>query len=301
MKTASAWPLIAATLVVGAQSALAADALAVKPRTMADVIAASNSSDWRALDAQNTLYLELPAGRVVIELDPEFAPRHVANIKALAHQHYFDGLAVVRAQDNFVVQWSDPDNTRSVGNAQKTLPAEFSRTAKDLPFTVLPDPDTYAPEVGFADGFPAAREPRSHLAWLVHCYGMVGAGRDNDVDSGSGTELYVVIGQAPRQLDRNVTLVGRVVAGMELLSTLKRGTGALGFYEKPAERTAIRSLTLAADLPEAQRSNLEIMRTDTQTFADLIETRRNRRDEWYKVPAGHIDVCSVPLVVRARS
>jgi peptidylprolyl isomerase len=166
---------------------------------------------------------------------------------------------------------------------------------------VLPDPDTYAPEVGFTNGFPAAREPRTHLAWLVHCYGMVGAGRDNDVDSGGGTELYVVIGQAPRQLDRNVTLVGRVVAGMELLSTMKRGTGALGFYEKPAERTAIRSLTLAADVPEAQRSKLEVMRTDTQTFTDLIETRRNRRDEWYKVPAGHIDVCSVPLVVRTRS
>ena len=291
----------AAIFVLGAHAVLGADALAVKPRTMADVIAASKSSDWRTLDALNTLYLELPAGRVVIELAADFAPRHVANIKALAHQHYFDGLAIVRAQDNFVVQWSDPDNTRSVGNAQKTLPAEFSRTAKELPFTVLPDPDTYAPEVGFANGFPAAREPRTHLAWLVHCYGMVGAGRDNDVDSGGGTELYVVIGQAPRQLDRNVTLVGRVVAGMELLSTLKRGTGALGFYEKPTERTAIRSLTLAADVPEAQRSKLEVMRTDTQTFTDLIETRRNRRDEWYKVPAGHIDVCSVPLVVRTRS
>jgi peptidylprolyl isomerase len=291
----------AAIFVLGAHAVLGADALAVKPRTMADVIAASKSSDWRTLDALNTLYLELPAGRVVIELAADFAPRHVANIKALAHQHYFDGLAIVRAQDNFVVQWSDPDNTRSVGNAQKTLPAEFSRTAKELPFTVLPDPDTYAPEVGFTNGFPAAREPRTHLAWLVHCYGMVGAGRDNDVDSGGGTELYVVIGQAPRQLDRNVTLVGRVVAGMELLSTLKRGTGALGFYEKPTERTAIRSLTLAADVPEAQRSKLEVMRTDTQTFTDLIETRRNRRDEWYKVPAGHIDVCSVPLVVRTRS
>jgi peptidylprolyl isomerase len=291
----------AALLVLGAHAALGADALAVKPRTMADVIAASKSSDWRPLDAQNTLYLELPAGRVVIELAADFAPQHVANIKALAHQHYFDGLAIVRAQDNFVVQWSDPDKTRSVGNAQRTLPAEFSRTAKGLPFTVLPDPDTYAPEVGFTNGFPAAREPRTHLAWLVHCYGMVGAGRDNDVDSGGGTELYVVIGQAPRQLDRNVTLVGRVVAGMELLSTMKRGTGALGFYEKPAERTAIRSLTLAADVPEAQRSKLEVMRTDTQTFTDLIETRRNRRDEWYKVPAGHIDVCSVPLVVRTRS
>jgi len=295
----SAW-LGVALLPLVAQSADNADALAVKPRTMADVIAASKSADWRSLDPQNTLYLELPTGRVVIELNPAFAPKHVANIKALVHEHYFDGTAIVRAQDNFVVQWSDPDHTRSLGKAQKTLDAEFSRTANELPFSQLPDPDTYAPEVGFVDGFPAAREPRTHLAWLVHCYSMVGVGRDNDVDSGSGAELYVVIGQAPRQLDRNVALVGRVVAGMEQLATLKRGTAALGYYEKPEERTAIHALRLAADVPEAERSHLEIMRTDTHTFADLVESRRNRRDEWYKVPAGRIDVCSVPLLVRPR-
>jgi peptidylprolyl isomerase len=283
-----------------AQSAVNTDALSVKPRSMADVIAASSSADWRNLDPQNTLYLELPTGRVVIELNPAFAPRHVANIKTLVHERYFDGTAIVRAQDNFVVQWSDPGNTRPLGGAQKTLDAEFSRSANDLAFTLLPDPDSYAPEVGFADGFPAAREPRTHLAWLVHCYSMVGVGRDNDVDSGNGTELYVVIGQAPRQLDRNVALVGRVVAGMEQLSTLKRGTAALGYYEKPEERTVIHSLRLAADVPEAERSHLEIMRTDTHAFADLVESRRNRREEWYKVPAGRIDVCNVPLVVRPR-
>jgi peptidylprolyl isomerase len=294
-----AW-LALAMLPLSAQSADKADALSVKPRTMADVIAASTSADWRSLDPQNTLYLELPGGRVVIELNPAFAPKHVANIKVLVHEHYFDGTAIVRAQDNFVVQWSDPSNSRPLGGAHKTLDAEFSRTANDLAFTLLPDPDSYAPEVGFVDGFPAAREPRTHLAWLVHCYSMVGVGRDNDVDSGNGTELYVVIGQAPRQLDRNVALVGRVVAGMEQLSTLKRGSAALGYYEKPEERTAIHSLRLAADVPEAERSHLEIMRTDTHTFADLVESRRNRRDEWYKVPAGRIDVCSVPLVVRPR-
>jgi len=294
-----AW-LAVAMLPLLAQGAVNTDALSVKPRTMTDVIAASSSADWRSLDPQNTLYLELPSGRVVIELNPAFAPRHVANIKTLVHEHYFDATAIVRAQDNFVVQWSDPSNTRPLGSAQKTLDAEFSRSANDLAFTVLPDPDSYAPEVGFVDGFPAAREARTHLAWLVHCYSMVGVGRDNDVDSGNGTELYVVIGQAPRQLDRNVALVGRVVAGMEQLSTLKRGTAALGYYEKPEERTVINSLRLAADVPEAQRSHLEIMRTDTHTFADLVESRRNRRDEWYKVPAGRIDVCNVPLVVRPR-
>jgi peptidylprolyl isomerase len=129
---------------------------------------------------------------------------------------------------------------------------------------------------------------------------MVGVGRGEDVDSGSGNELYVVIGQAPRQLDRNVTLVGRVVKGMELLSTLPRGTGTLGFYEGAQQRVPVKSLRVAADVPANQRSRLEVMRTDTQTFTNLIESRRNRRDEWYKVPAGRIDLCNVPIPVRTR-
>jgi peptidylprolyl isomerase len=272
---------------------------------MADVLATSKPSDWRMLDPENTLYLDLAAGRVVIELAPAFAPLHAKNIKALAHEHYFDGLAILRVQDNFVTQWGDPDadkpaRARSLGSASKTLAPEFERAfANDLPFTVLPDGDVYAPEVGFSNGMPAARDPKSGKAWLAHCYGMVGAGRDVAVDSGPGTELYVVIGHAPRQLDRNIAVVGRVVQGMELLAALPRGTGPLGFYDKPGQQLPIKSVRLAADVPAAERTNLEVLRTDTATFADLVESRRNRRDDWYKVPAGKIDLCNVPIPVRA--
>ena len=272
-----------------------------KSLTAAEVLRSSTASDWRALDPQNTLYLELPAGRVVIELAPQFAPHHVANVEALARGHYFDGLAVMRAQDNYVVQWGDSDAKKPVGAAQRTVGAEFERALRGLSITKLPDPDTYAPEVGFADGFPVAAEPVTGRAWLVHCYGMVGAGRDNDVDSGGGTELYVVIGQAPRHLDRNVTLLGRVVSGMERLSVMPRGSGALGFYERPGERTPIRSLRLAAEVPAAERSDLEVLRTDTPTFLAYAEARRSRHEEWFKVPAGRIDVCNVPIPTRPRA
>ena len=94
-------------------------------------------------------------------------------------------------------------------------------------------------------------------------------------------------------------MVGRVVQGMELLSVLPRGTGPLGFYEKPEQRTPIKAITLASDVPEAQRMPLQLLRTDTPLFAQVVEARRNRRDDWYKVPAGHIDLCNVPLPVRA--
>jgi peptidylprolyl isomerase len=274
---------------------------ATKRQTMAEVLAASKPGDWRALDPENTLYLELASGRVIIELAPAFAPRHVNNVRALVREGFFDGLAINRSQDNFVVQWGDPDGTRKPRNAQRTLAAEFTRPAKGLPFTRLPDRDTYAPEVGFTNGFPAARESAGGQAWLAHCYGMMGAGRDEDADSGGGTELYVVTGHAPRQLDRNITLLGRVVKGMELLSVLPRGPAPMGIYENVSERVPISKVRVAADVPPADRTPLEILRTDTPTFAALVESRRNRRDSWYKVPAGRIDLCNVPLPTRSPS
>ena len=294
-----------ATAAVGA-GALAAGAEGTTPeqppagRTMADVLAAAGPSDWRPLDAAHTLYLELDSARVVIELAPRFAPEHVTNILRLARQGYYDGIAIVRSQDNFVVQWGDPDGKRPLGEARPNLPPEFTvPLAKSLPFTPLPDPDGYAPEVGFSEGFPVARDPRGGQAWLAHCYAMVGAGRGNEVDSGNGAELYVVIGHAPRQLDRNIALVGRVLQGMEKLAALPRGAGPHGFYEQPSQHVPIRRVRVAADVPEAERSRLEVLRTDTRTFDALVEVRRNRRDEWYKVPAGYIDLCNVPLPVRA--
>jgi peptidylprolyl isomerase len=207
------------------------------------------------------------------------------------------------------VQWGDPhadaraedkDHPRSVGNAQRTLKAEFTiPIGKDLPFTRLPDVDGYAPEVGFSGDFWAARDSKKNEEWLAHCYGALGVGRDLDADSGGGTELYVVIGNAPRHLDRNITLAGRVVQGMELLSVLPRGTGPLGFYEKPEQRVPIKSIRIAADLPAAERTNLEVLRTDTPTFTALVESRRNRHDDWFKVPAGYVELCNVPIPVRA--
>ncbi len=295
------WPVFALALALPLP-AIAAPTDPLKPTpSVAQIVAASPVGDWRPIDPENTIYLDLPKGRVIIELAPAFAPNHAANIKALARAHYFDNAYVVRAQDNYVVQWSQPETKTPLGAGKATLKAEFDRAnAGGLAFTPLPDPDTYAPQTGFSDGFPAARDAKGGRAWLTHCYGMVGAGRDNDADSGGGAELYAVIGNAPRNLDRNVTLVGRVVRGIELMSAMPRGTGDLGFYEHPEERIPIKAITVAADLPPAQRLDLESMRTDSATFATLVETRRHRHDDWYKFASGRIDVCSVKVPVRVR-
>ena len=273
-----------------------------KYKSAQEIIDAAPADAWRTLDPANTLYLELESGRVVIELAPAFAPAHVNNIRTLAKEHFWDGLSIYRSQDNFVVQFGDPAageaGAKAQGSAKQKLPAEFERKADGLAFTTLPDRDGWAPETGFVEGFPAARDPKTGEAWLAHCYGTLGAGRDTAPDSSNGSELYVVDGQSPRQLDRNITVVGRVVKGMELLSVITRGPEPMGFYASPELRTPIKAIRLASEVPEAERTALQLLRTDSQSFADATEARRNRRDGWYVRPAGHIDLCNVPLPVR---
>jgi peptidylprolyl isomerase len=242
--------------------------------------------------------MDLARGRVVIELASRVAPQHVANIRALARAHYFDGLAIVRVQDNYVVQWDDPDHHRPVPAGVRAA-VEFTAAAgADARFEPLADRDVYAPQIGFLDGFPAARDPRSHIVWLAHCYGMVGAGRDDPPES-DGTEMYAVIGHAPRQLDRNVALVGRVLQGMDLLSSLPRGSGEMGFYVPSEPTVPIRAVRIAADVPKAERTPIEVLRTNSATFRSVVEQRRHRHEPWFKFSPDHIDLCNVPLPVRA--
>lgn len=292
--------LLALALMLSPLPLLAADAPA-RYRSVQEILSASPDTDWHVPAADNLLYMDLDAGRVIIELAPEFAPEHAGNIRTLAREGFWNGTSIYRSQDNFVVQFGDADGddpakARSLGSAKTHLPAEFQRPSRGLGFTALPDRDGWAAQTGFVGDFAVASD--GEHTWLAHCYGAVGAGRNNDEDSSLGAELYVVTGQSPRQLDRNITLVGRVLKGMELLSTIKRGPDPMGFYEDAAQRTPIRSIRLASDVPAAQRTPLRVLRTDSRTFADAVEARRNRRDDFYKRPAGHIDLCNIPLPVR---
>ncbi len=284
--------LLAATSGIGAGTSAPA-------QSMAEILAAAPASAWRLLNDEHTLYMDLPGGRVVIELLPALAPRTVANIEALVRLHYFDGLSILRVQDNYVAQWGDPDAARKIPEHMQKLAPEFSVALGAAAFTPLSDHDGYAPQVGFVDSFAAARDPATGMAWLTHCYGAVGVGRDNDPASGNGSELYAVIGHAPRHLDHNVTVVGRVRQGIELLSSLPRGTAEMGFYDQPAQRVTISSTQLASELPLAQRLRLEVLRSDSATFTALVAARRNRHDSWFLQPAGYIDLCNVPLPVRS--
>jgi len=303
--------LLAAATSGPAQAAAPAAAASAPPaRTTADIIREAPASAWRRPDPNDVLAMTLPSGTVWIELAPRFAPRHAANIRTLVAQHYFDGLAVLRVQDNFVAQWGDPaaggDDPaarRPLGAAAASLPPEFSIGDAGLRITRLKDRDVWAPVTGFVDGFPVGADPRTHRAWIAHCYGTVGAGRGDTVDSGNGAELYAVIGQSPRGLDLNITSVGRVLQGMELLSSLPRGGANMGFYDQPAQALRINRVQRLADLPEATRPDVRVLRTDTPQWDALVESRRNRPDAWYVHKAGAIDLCNiaVPVKIEARA
>ncbi len=302
--------LMIANLAIATAALAGEDSKPAKARTMDEILAASKADDWRSPDPDHTLYITLASGTVVIELAPAFAPAHVANIKTLTKEKFWDGLSIYRAQDNFVVQFGDPDaedkeKRKSLGLAKDKLPIEFTAPIERVDealgnFTRLPDVDGWAPQVGFSGSMPVGRDPATEQTWLAHCYGTLGAGRDAPPDSSTGAELYVVIGQSPRQLDRNVTTFGRVIWGIEHLSVLPRGKAVLGFYEKPEQRMPIESIALASSLPTAKQLPLQVMRSDSPLFAELIEARRNRKDAWYVRPAGHIDLCNVPIPVREK-
>ena len=268
--------------------------------------------------------------RVVIQLmPPPFSQTWIANIRTLAKAHWWDGTSINRVQDNYVVQWGDatekkplPAGMQATSERDYTskLPSSWSAAALDAaanaleaaadaavndkpaaeyaPFS-LPNPhDAYAAFAGVIQDFPFAGD--NEQGWPVHCYGMVGVGRDMPPNAGNGTELYTVIGHAPRHLDRNIALVGRVVEGIENLSSLPRGTGNLGFYEKPEQRVPIVSIRLASELPEAERPRLQYLSTESASFAAYANARANRRDAFFIVPAGGADICNVPVPIRKK-
>jgi peptidylprolyl isomerase len=263
------------------------------------IIEKSASADWRRVPPENQVYFNLTSGQVVFELADAFAPKHAAAIRTLVRQKYFDGASFSRVEDNYVAQVGREESDASVATeTSRNIPAEFWRPSNTVSFELISRRDPYADAVGFSAGFPVAVDVRSGQAWLAHCYGMVGAARSNSPASGSATELYVVIGHSPRELDRNATLVGRVLLGMEHLSSLERGRAARGVYDSQQHPQRVTKAVLASDLPEKQRMAIEVLLEGSNTFKSVLSWLQDRRDEWNRVPARGIDLCNIPIVAR---
>ncbi len=295
-----------ALLLLACPSAIAGAAAAqpaatpARPTTPSEVVAAAPASAWRAIPADDLLVVDLRnGGRVVIQLAPAFAPVHVANIRALARGGWWDGAAVYRVQDNYVAQWGNNESERPLPQGVVAKPpAEYTRPLRGLNVRPLGHADPYAPAAGYALGWPVAYSPKGGWANLAHCYGSVGVGRDLSPDTGTGGELYAAIGHGPRHLDRNIALIGRVVDGIDRLSSQPRGTGDLGFYKERSQDVPIVRARLASQIGAGERPSFQYMDTRSASFADYLRLRANRKDTFYIRPAGGVDLCNAPVPVR---
>ena len=291
-----------------------------------EIVAAAKAEEWMAISPADLLVMDLDPDaknkprRVVIQLMPApFSQGWIGNIRKLAAAHWWDGTAVVRVQDNYVTQWGDPTEKKPLPEGLVVVPESEYESRADVTGNVkwISDGveqavsakatlngergettvfDAYLNDTGMWKGWPLAI---AENAWPVHCYAMVGVGRNLSPDTGTGAELYTVIGHAPRHLDRNIALVGRVIEGIEHLSSLPRGTGALGFYEKDEDRVTILSVRLGnegSDVPA-----FEYLSTESASFAAYADARANRRDPFFIKPAGGADICNIPVPVRRKA
>jgi len=247
-------------------------------------IAADDASQWRKVDPQNLVLIETQYGTTAVELAPSFAPKHVERLKALVRAHFYDGLSFYRVIEGFVAQGGAGEDTASTAakpkDAAKTAQWPALRREFEHPFskgfTPLGSPDLFARQTGHVDGFPVGRDTKSRTEWMIHCPGTFAFARDDAPDTAT-TEFYIVIGEAPRRLDRNLTAFGRVIAD-------------------PAKQDKILSMRLASDIPEAQRPSYEVMRTDTKAFARWKAMKKNPAPGFYfRQPPPILDICLAPV------
>jgi len=264
-------------------------------------LAATAAEDlvWREVAPENLVFMELGEGLVTIELNPLFAPKTVAQFRKLVQDRFYDGLSFYRVIDGFVAQGGDGSDLGEL-SLVPLIPAEFeTELPEDTEFTLAQKDDLFAPETGFVDGFPVGRDSAGGEAWLTHCPGTVAMARNDGADS-SRTDFYIVIGQAPRYLDRNMNVFGRVIDGMDVVQQIRRGPAANnGIIQDDTASSRIRTMRLASDIPEDERLSAFVMDTTSRGFAKLLKDRKNRKQKFFHhKPPKVLDVCQVPMAGR---
>lgn len=262
--------------------------------------AAAHAEDYREVDPENLVVMDTEYGRVLIELAPDFAPKHAERFRALVRAKFYDGKTFYRVIDGFVAQGGIGEGDDKKLPEWPSLTAEFDQkiTGK-TPFTPLGSPDLFAKEVGHLDGFPVGRDWDDGRMWILHCPGTVAMARDTDPNTG-GTEFYIPIGHAPRRLDRNLTAFGRVLEGMQYIQKMNRGDAKVdsGVIKDESKRGEIERVRMAADMSGADRPRIEVMDTTSKSFAEFKAQRRNPAPDFYKRVAKNLDICAFNVPVK---
>ena len=227
---------------------------------------------WRDIDAENLLIVDLPAGPLYIEMRPDLAPNHVTQIKTLVRDKFYNGLSFHRVIEGFVAQGGDPKGDGTGGSDLPDIPAEFGHDTKEIAnFTVI-GRDRQAARVGLIDGVLAAAEPESLRSlradrkvnvWGAHCQGVMSMARATDPNS-ANSQFFLVIGDARSSLDSRYTVWGWIVDGMNSARRIERG-------EPPKRPTPIVRMRMAADIPEAERPDIKVMKSDSPAFLKYLK------------------------------
>jgi peptidylprolyl isomerase len=260
---------------------------------------AAKDPTWREVDPDNLVFIELFEGQVVLELNPQFAPKTVTQFRKLVQQRFYNGLSFYRVIDGFVAQGGDGSDLGEL-SLVPLIEAEFeTKRNDDVPFTRVQKNDLFADETGFITGFATARDLSDNTIWLTHCPGAVAMARNDSPDS-SRTDFYIVIGQAPRYLDRNMNVFARVIEGMDVVQQIKRGpVNENGIFQDDTSSSRIRSMRLASDIPKKERLSGFVVDTSSKGFEQYLESRRDRKQKFFhNKPAAVLDICQVPVASR---
>jgi peptidylprolyl isomerase len=259
-------------------------------------------NEWRTPASDNLIYIELESGTVVIELAPFMAPKHIKQFKKLVAEGFYDGLDFYRVIDGFVAQAGDLSEKKPSNN-KTLLNAEFSRPApQSSDFMLVQSPDFIAPQTGYLYGFAAGRDPNTKQEWLLHCPGTVAFARDVNANSASN-EFYIVMGQATRHLDRNMSTIGRVIYGMPAVQALNRANinNASGVIEDATKRGKILWAKLAKDVSPKNIFNVQIQEQNSEQVTQRLNNAKKLDNEFFHFKGnGNLDVCYYQLKTRLK-
>ncbi|MBU1436027.1 MAG: peptidylprolyl isomerase [Gammaproteobacteria bacterium] len=258
---------------------------------------------WLDMPQSELVYLQLEQGTVVFKLADQFAPRHTERFRQLVRAGFYQGLTFYRVIDQFVLQAGLPEDEKHPTLTNQNWPgveAEFSWPVRAADrYTLVQKPEIFAAETGFNQGFAVGRD--NGQEWLLSCPLTINMARDNDANSGT-TDFALMRGQAPRHLDRNMSVFAKVVWGAELLNLVKFGPSETGgIITDPKSRSRILKASLGSDLAKSAQLPLQWQDTSSPAFAEALTQRRLRGNEFFKHKGnGALDICYSQVPVRLK-
>lgn len=257
----------------------------------------AKSEEFRLIPSETLAIISTTEGKIYVELSPDFAPRHVKRFTSLATKGLYNDTAFYRVIEGFVAQGGPADSDLVKDLTALKLESELS--TENLNYSVVQEQDLFAPFTGFTSGFAIGLNKDKSQSWLLHCPGTVAFARGNEADSAT-SDFYITIGQAPRYLDKIMTIFGRVVFGMDVVQRIKRAPyDSGGIFEDSTKASQILSIILSSELPEAKRPVISIEKTEGAAFTEKLKNRKYRSHPFFfEKPPAVLDACQVPLKVK---